>query len=158
MNKEQKVTSLELSKKIYELAKKKGIKLESEYVWVLSKSLYNDEKPEWYLTRKTQTKFFKFYKKPKNTKFEFGKIKLIAKCDYEVINKIIPALDTAELGEILPGNIDGCVFQIQKGIMGKIYYCSLVGVDDGKGHQKEEKTMVEAMGKMYFYLLDNNLL
>ncbi len=95
MNKEKKYTSLELSKKIYELTREKGIELESENVWVLSKSLYDDEKPKWYLTTKTQTKFFKFYKKPKNTKFEFGKIKLIAKCDYEVISEIIPALDIA---------------------------------------------------------------
>ena len=101
MNNINKYTSQPLSKKIDDLAKKKGIELDSEYVWVLSKSTYDDEKPKWYLTTRKQTELFKFYSKPRGACYKFGKIKLIAKCDYEVISEIIPAYDIAELGEML---------------------------------------------------------
>ncbi len=69
--KEKKVISLELSKKIYELAKKKGIELESEYCW---------GKP------KREKAIYVLVKKIKN-----------GHCDWDYI----PVLDTTELGELL---------------------------------------------------------
>lgn len=83
MIKEQKFTSLKLSKKIYELTQKKGIKLESKYCWLV------------YLNTSYMTVNNIKVKKPK----------LILRKDAKYIlssNKYyIPALDTAEWGEMM---------------------------------------------------------
>ena len=82
-------TSLKLSK----LLADNGFEGESEKRWVLSKSAYDDNKPIWYLTTEKQTKLFTFYKRPRSSNYKFGKMNLIAKCDYEVISEIIYAYD-----------------------------------------------------------------
>ena len=76
--KEKKVISLELSKKIYELAKEKGIELESEYKWVCRKGRNNrGEKDEYYILKSDRC--YNFDRK----------------------NMSWSALDTTELGELL---------------------------------------------------------
>ena len=138
MNTENKVTSLKLAKKIHDKAKEKGFELpESEYMWVETNQVSDDWEQEL-LSREEAYDL-----------------------DVERRNEY-PALDTSELGGMLPGNIDGNVFQTQKGMLGNIYYCMMVGIDNKMDreakHQEEEKTMAEAMGQMYFYLLSNDLL
>ena len=135
MNKEQKVISLELSKKIYDLSKKKGIKLESEYVWAR-----HHDRDDVYLYAEC----------------EIGK--------HEQERVVAPALDIVELGMMLPesfrnekqgrfdlkitkGGIDWFIkYQNDSGL---IFKSNCIMCPDG---------LSEAMGKMYFYLLDNNLL
>ena len=145
MNNINKVTSLELSKKIHDKAIEKEFELpESECFW--AKSNYSGQyllgtKPEFKLREQRE-----FSDEPG----------AMAVYDY------IPAYDIAELGEMLPGNIKGDIFSIQKGMLGNVYYCMMTGRDNKMEgevkHQEEEKTFAEAMGKMFFYLLDNDLL
>lgn len=126
MNKEQKVTSLELSKKIYELTKKKGIKLESEYYW-------------WIDTIKDE-----YTREPELSDTVPHHLR-------EYI-EIYPALDTAELGEMLPYGYISDKTDYKE--IEKKWCCgNFHTLEAGHG-----ETEVEARGQMYFYLLDNNLL
>ena len=126
MTKNEKYTSLELSKKIDDLAKKKGIELESEYYWTtvaLIPTVKNGMKSfEWQLHKE---------------KDDFD--------DYS--GECIPALDTAELREMMEKKWIETYMNAGK-VSVMIYECP----------QFDEDTFAEAMGKMYFYLLDNNLL
>ena len=129
MNKEQKYTSIELSKKIYDLAKKKGIELpESELYW--KKTIKKDNERN------------------------FGKYYLIHNTYFCKENRI-PAYDTAELGMILPDQTI-CRKDFIKTTQNTIYSVDVADIEI-----KENifaYTEAEARGKMYFYLLDNNLL
>ncbi len=137
----QKVTSLELSKKIDALAKKKGIKLESEMYW------------------------YKF--------FEDEDFELFSKKD--IINTLVkkketyPALDTAEWGMILPEIIifrkDRYELEIKEKWSVDYYFDSYPScggmlrlLEEISDQNCFDDNFAEAMGKMYFYLLDNNLL
>lgn len=133
MNKEEKVTSLKLSKKIYELAKKKGIELESEYFW----KKYYENGIEKCAIAKT----------------------LDSEVDYP---EKYPALDTAEWGMILPDTINfrdkETYSWIEIGKIGNtwnvIYRVGCANADI----KITDDILAEAMGKMYYYLLDNNLI
>ena len=150
MNKEQKYTSLELSKKIDELAKKKGIKLpESEYCWknyMLTAYNWQKQKKAWLDDES--------YEQEQSMSNQYDrKLPEDAFC--------IPAYDTSELGEMLDKiKIDICrkpfvryavdkVLKDKKMIDRELYFNTKTIQDDN---------LAEAMGKMYFYLLDNNLL
>ena len=78
---------LKLAKRLHSA----GFEGESEKIWVLSKSAYDDKKPKGYITSSKQIKSFDFYKKTIYKKFVFGDMKTIAKCDYELVSEIYPA-------------------------------------------------------------------
>ena len=149
MNNLQKYTSLELSKKIDDLAKKKGIELpESEMSWV-----YTDEE-KWELVassrgyQKYSNRYIKIPDYGFSTDGSYG---------WREIVKELPAYDTFELGEMLPKHTGGYFLKIQ--MDNKFYFSTHISEDDDENlHQEEEETIAEVMGKMYFYLLDNNLL
>ena len=134
MNKENKVISLKLAKKIYDKAKEKGFELpESEMCWAENSYLIEGYKVE-------------------------GKKEVLTSGGIIPL-EVYPAYDIAELWEIIPGNVGGYYFQTQKGLMGNMFYCSALIMEDNRIiHQEEEKTIAEAMGKMFYYLLDNDLL
>ncbi len=131
MNKEQKYISQPLAKKIQDKAKEKGFELPESEMW-------------W--EKDTQCDMARFD----------GGYDII---HYEPSFGGFRAYDTSELGEMLPGNIGGCSFQMQKGLLGNRYYCIMKRMGDKKIiEEKDEKTMAEAMGKMFYYLLSNDLL
>lgn len=75
----------------------------------------------------------------------------------------VSAFTVAELGEMLPGNIDGDIFQTQKGVMGRLWYCTMMPPDlisAGllKTHQEESDTEADARAKMLVYLIENKLI
>ena len=120
MNKENKVTSLELAKKIYDKATEKGFELpDSEYLWC---KWMRDGEYEWTLEKND-----------------------IA-CYGGAIEKV-PAYDIAELREM-----------IGKKMLETYMNAGKVSVTSYGHPQFDEDTFAEAMGKMYFYLLDNDLL
>ena len=138
MNKEKKYTSLELSKKIYDLAKKKGIELpESELKYFHGE--WNNRKIDdvgceiknnWGLNRNYNNN--------------------------QYTDWLLPALDTAELGEILPKQTI-----IRKEFIRSTDNILYVVFPPAPPELTEiifDKNLTEAMGKMYFYLLYNNLL
>ena len=145
MNNINKVTSLELSKKIHDKTKKKGIKLESEYVWYFDKLREN----KWFLLKRNSEDFRK-----------------------TVYQKYCSALDISELGEMLPRMIridDKKVKNKHKKVIG-IFKLHFYKNDCEWFLQYKEwhgefglilvnaKTETEARGQMYFYLLSNDLL
>ena len=147
MNKEQKVTSLKLSKKIHDKAKEKGFELsESEYCWAEIWSLretgkkmkYGGDELESYFTGRIEL-VKGYYREDPN-----GKYRCIA-----------DAYDIAELGEMLP---DYCLSGKADGTYNcwKFTEMCLCNIE----HYNTFRTdiLAEAMGKMYFYLLDNDLL
>ena len=148
MNNINKVTSLELSKKIHDKAIEKGFELpESEYSWIIDnttgeRNLIKSNKP-----------------------FD------VFECE---VYSYYRAYDTAELGEILDG------YDVGKALTGwrcddgggDRYVCHfpfellpLLDLSDKEKREyyetyppQEAKTMADAMGKMFYYLLDNDLL
>ena len=139
MNKERKYISQPLAKKIQDKAKEKGFELpESEMWWGSDKKLY-----------------YRFDK----SIVDFEQQILVKKSYFDDTFEWCQTYDTSELGEMLPGNIGGCSFQMQKGLLGNRYYCIMKRMGDKKIiEEKDEKTMAEAMGKMFYYLLSNDLL
>lgn len=134
MNKENKVTSLKLSKKNHDKAKEKGFELpESEWYWAENSYL---------------TEYYKIEGKKKVLK------------DGEIFPlEVYPAYDITELSEMLPPKVESNYIETTR-CSDKSGFNCLVGylssVD--KAISFNEKTMAEAMGKMYFYLLENDLL
>lgn len=118
MNKENKVTSLELSKKIHDKAIEKGFELpESEYYWSLI------SRGNFYL--------------------------LVEHKKLSASNNNYQALDCAELGDILPDSIS----------QAKTDKCFMIKFPDKTCLCLEAaKTEAEVRGKMFYYLLDNDLL
>lgn len=77
----------------------------------------------------------------------------------EYANPLYSAYTVAELGELLPGNINGWYFTTQKGLMGNLWYCSVLKmVTNRQVMSFEADTEVEARGLLIEYLLTNNLL
>lgn len=133
MNKEQKAISLELAKELQKVAKENGFKLpESEMWW--GNTIGQKDQTCWRLYTEEE-------KEIPDTAMEY-----------------YPAYDTSELGEIIPGNIEGLVFQTQKGMLGNLYYCMMI---DSIGyvirHQEEATTEAEVRGQMFSYLIKNKL-
>ena len=146
MNKEQKVISLELSKKIDALAKKKGIELpESEYSWVLDNET----------GKAILSKSWKPFDLNECEKYSYYR-----------------AYDTSELGEMLPRMIkidDKKVKNKHKKIIGifKLHFYKndyewLLQYKEWHGDKgliiTDAKTEAEARGKMLIYLISNKLL
>ena len=147
MNKENKYTSLELSKKIYELAKKNGFELPESEMW-------------WGNTigQKDQTCWKLYTEEEKEIP--------------DIAMEYYPAYDTSELGEMLPRMIkidDKKVKNKHKKIIGifrlhfyKNDYEWLLQYKEWHGTEGliivDAKTEAEARGKMFYYLLDNGLL
>lgn len=70
---------------------------------------------------------------------------------------------SSEMGEILPGNIDGDIFVTQKGMLGRLWYCSMKthNIDkDGLStkHQENADTECNARGLMLIYLRENGII
>ena len=123
MNKENKVISLELAKKIHDKAKEKGFELpESEYMWF---NLANKEEKDKGIE-----------------KWEVMNIH-----DVEMLGEY-PAYDIAELREMIGKKMLETYMNAGK-VSVAIY-----------GHPQvfDEDTFAEAMGKMFYYLLKNDLL
>ena len=127
MNKKEKVISLELAKELQKVAKENGFKLPESECVWFYKP-----KIGWELRRGS------------NWALEIGEAK-------------VSAFDTSELGEMLPGNIDGYVFQTQKGMLGRVYYCTMTKNNERK-YTEQSKTEAEARGKMLIHLISNKLL
>ena len=132
MNKEQKCISLPLAQELQKVAKENGFELpESEYMW-------ERKMGEWRLIHKD------YYK---NQKYDTADVRIW-----------IQAYDTSELGEIIPGNIEGLVFQTQKGMLGNLYYCMMIdSIGYAIRHQEEATTEAEVRGQMFSYLIKNKL-
>ena len=139
MKKENKVISLGLAQKISEIAKKKGIKLpESEWIW------YKHPLRKWVL--------------------RFGNIIT----NENLGDDYFPAYDTAELVNMLPYR-----FNQKTEVSQRFYWLKIVKTDnqfivsynqfigdnpESIGIVKAENSLVETMGEMYLYLLENDLL
>ena len=128
MNKENKVTSLKLSKKIHDKAKEKGFELpESECSHLVVEDKYN-----------TTSEIVNFSKENRSGKYSDGT---------EWSEKFYKAYDIAELRELIGKKMIETYMNAGK-VSVAIY-----------GHpQFDEDTFAEAMGKMFYYLLDNDLL
>ena len=140
MNKEQKVTSLELAKKIYDKAKEKGFELpESEYSWII-----DNETGKATLSKSWNP-------------FDLNECEEYSYCQ---------AFDIAELGEMLPC----CIWKNKTSyfletakvsnhwVVDYVLNCNEKIEAMLENEIFEDITEAEARGKMYFYLLDNNLL
>ena len=143
MNKENKVTSLKLSKKIHDKAKEKGFELpESNWYWGSDKKLY-----------------YRFDK----SMIDFDQQILIKKSYFNDDFEWCQAYDIAELGEMLPSEIAVkeliCKINIEKTNHWTVRYgIYAFGQLLKTIHCEGADTEAEARGLMYFYLLDNNLL
>ena len=135
--KENKVISLELAKKISEIAEKKGIELpESEWFWTNS------------LDGKNLLKEYRLVNGSKEGS-SFG----------------IPAYDTAELGEMLPYKFNSkigvsrCFYWLKMTKTDNQFVVSYFA-DNPKsiGIEEAAETEAEARGEMCLYLIKNNLL
>ena len=153
MNKENKVTSKPLSKKIHDKAKEKGFELpESEYYHLVVEDGYN-----------TASKIVNFSRENRSGKYNDGT---------KWSEKFYKAHDIAELGEMLPrmikiddkkvGNKEDKVIGIFQLHFYKNDYEWLLQYKEWHGERglivTDAKTEAEARGLMYFYLLDNDLL
>ena len=143
MNKENKVTSLKLSKKIHDKAEEKGFELpESECGW------YQKYNGVWGVGDMAEVmNNAKMVGETTAPQWEYFK-----------------AFDCAELGEMLPESLSNKKqgrfdLKITKsGVDWFIKYANKSGLIFGSQHIMCPKGLAEAMGQMYFYLLDNDLL
>jgi hypothetical protein len=83
--------------------------------------------------------------------------------DEEDQGRFISAFTVAELGNLIPGNIDGSIFMTQKGMLGNLWYCTMKCHNlDGDGllteHQENADTEADARGRMMVYLLEKKLI
>ena len=148
MNKENKVTSQPLAKKIHDKAKEKGFELpESEIWWARIKGDKKFHLTKW-LTQKE-------FNKDKTEYLGVG-ISSAGSVEIEEAIEYYRAYDIAELGEMLPKHTGGYFLKIQ--MDNKFYFSTHISEDYEDLHQEEEDTFAEAMGKMFYYLLDNDLL
>lgn len=77
----------------------------------------------------------------------------------ESLTAAIIGYKVAELGEMLPSLLDNKYFVTQKGLMGNLWYCSMVKtLDDESEHSVESKNEADARAKMLIYLLENDLI
>ena len=144
MNKEQKVISQSLAKKIHDKAIENGFELpDSE--WMHSEFMGHIISREWFLLQEP-----------------FNEEKLQDDSFRQAVENTYPAYDIAELGEMLPDTINYrdketySWIEISKtGNKWSIVY--RVGCAKADIKIKEEN-LAEAMGKMFLYLLDNDLL
>ncbi len=127
MNKEQKVISQPLAKKIHDKAKEKGFELpESNWYWGSDKKLY-----------------YRFDK----SMIDFDQQVLVKKSYFKDDFKWCQTFDIAELREMIGKKMIETYMNA-----GKVSVMSY-------GHpQFDEDTFAEAMGKMFYYLLKNNLI
>ena len=131
-NREWKVTSRELSQKLDVEHRRLGIVVESEFWWVLAYG-------EWWIKTNEE----------------------INKLTYSEPLETYPALDTSELGELLPESI--LVRAIGEGEHGGRYWLytqkesAFYGKNSGQTRIYEEigDTEAEARGQLYLYLLQN---
>ena len=127
---EKHVTSLELSKKLKEL----GVKQESEFYW--SKE-YTGKGWVYEIKHKGYT--------------------------LEVNGKEVEHLSaflSSELGEMIPGIVEGCRVLTQKGLIGNLWYVTIETLNPESEEKKQftAENEAEARGKMVEYLLENNLM
>ena len=134
MNKENKVTSLKLSKKIHDKAKEKGFEL---------------PKSEWWWEKDTQCDMARFD----------GGYDII---HYEPSFGGFRAYDIAELGEMLNKiKIDICEKPFLRYSIDRPAKHNYEIIDGEKHYTYKnisDDNLVEAMGKMFYYLLKNDLL
>lgn len=136
MTKEQKCTSFPLAQELQKVAKENGFELpESEYVHCKNFWL-----TKWKLKKRKDATWGSWVKDGD---------------EY----RVYPAPDTSELGAILPGNVGGYYFQTQKGMMGNLFYCSALIMEDNRViHQEEDKSEANVRCKMLIYLISNKLI
>ncbi len=143
MNK-KKYISLELAKAIHEMAKEKGIELiESEAFWIKD----FDGISGWRIIRVgdmcgSLDDHYEFEKDTINDIYS----------DFEHY----PAYDTYELGEMLPRKINDLALIV--GIEKNGYWCDYRGDWGEELKETMEDSEPEARGKLFLYLLENNLL
>ena len=138
MNNTKKYISQPLAKKIHDKAKEKGFELpESEYMW--SEQMQKIVTRKWFLAQDP-----------------YNQDKLQDDGFRQAVEETYNLYDIAELGEMLPKHTGGYFLKIQ--MDNKFYFSTHISEDYEDLHQEEEKIMAEAMGKMFYYLLDNNLL
>lgn len=133
MKLESQVVSLGLAKKLKEL----GVKQESLFYWTENGQLVTTDQYDDFL------EWVDTVGKP---------------ADFSV-EKHYAAFTVAELGEMFPGNDGENYYMTNKGMMGRLWYCSLVNmVTDKAVYTEEADTEADARAKMLIYLLENNLI
>lgn len=129
---EKQVCSLELAKKLKEL----GVKQESLYVWVEKFPIFDE---------RDRLVTFQEYQ------YRLATIPLSDKA--KGLIKTFSAFTVAELGDMLPGNINGEPILCQWGLMHNVHYIGIPQL-----HQEEANTEADARAKMLIYLIENNLI
>ena len=141
MNKEKKVTSKGLAKKIQDKAINKGFELpESEYYHLVVEDKYN-----------TASEIVNFSRKNRSGKYNDGT---------KWSEKFYTAYDIAELGKMMTVHIYICESPFTRYSIDKVLKDK--EIIDGEAHFNtkniQDDNLAEAMGKMFYYLIKNDLL